>query len=65
MMKRPISILKNLARMLKMLPNIFKVELLSIEKKSLNNTNQELRVNSIMQANKELEEMGLADFLKI
>ena len=64
-MKRPISILKNLARMLKMLPNILKVELLSIEKKSLNNTNQELRVNSIMQANKELEEMGLADFLKI
>ena len=64
-MKRLISILKNLARMLKMSPNILKVELLSIEKKSLNNTNQELRVNSIMQANKELEEMGLADFLKI
>ena len=64
-MKRPISILKNLARMLKMSPNILKVELLSIEKKSLNNTNQELRVNSIMRANKELEEMGLADFLKI
>ena len=64
-MKRPKSILKNSARMLKMLPNILKVELLSIEKKSLNNTNQELRVNSIMQANKELEEMGLADFLKI
>ena len=64
-MKRPKSILKNLARMLKMLPNILKVELLSIEKKSLNNTNQELRVNSIMQANKELEGMGLADFLKI
>ena len=48
-----------------MLPSILNVELLSIEKRSLNNTNQEVRVHFIMQANKELEEMGLADFSKI
>jgi hypothetical protein len=48
-----------------MLPNILNLELLSIEKRSLNNTNQEVRVHSIMQANKELEEMGRADFSKI
>ena len=64
-MKRLNSISKNLARMLRMLPNILNLELLSIEKRSLNNTNQEVRVHSIMQANKELEEMGRADFSKI
>ena len=51
--------------MLRVLLNIFYSELISIKKRNLNNTNQEPRVNSTMQANKELEEMGLADFLKI